>query len=173
MKHAARASTFVLAGFLAMTSPYVCAAGQGGGHGGSGGHGSGGHSGHSSRIFFNALLCGQSLGDTWIGHSFAQVFGHRGQGARPGGMNGNATEHGESRRGNPSAGVRPLLPDGPVRFQFPNSFCLRGVFFPALMNALTVGFEHNFRSGVQLGNCSGGGFFLDPFFFGYGKRFVF
>jgi hypothetical protein len=47
MKYAARASTLLLGGLLAMTLPCVRAAGQGGGHGGSGGHGSGGHAGHA------------------------------------------------------------------------------------------------------------------------------
>jgi hypothetical protein len=76
MKHAARASTLMLAGFLAMTSACVCAGGQGAGHGGSGGHGSSAHGGHSSRESSSRHASGQS-----IGHSFAHLFGHRGQGA--------------------------------------------------------------------------------------------
>jgi len=137
MKYAARASTLTLAGFLAMTSAGVCAGGQGGGHGGSSGHGSSGHGGHS------------------IGHSFARLFGHRGQGA--------------------SAAVS-ALPDSVLRvsdrqpkdrivFRPPIGFFLRHRAF-GFGECLDGWFEHNLRFGDSW-NCSSDGFFFDPFFFGW------
>jgi hypothetical protein len=164
MKHAARASTLVLAGFLAMTWPYVCAAGQGGGHGGSGGHGSGGHSGHSSRGS-SSTHSAQSLGQS-IGHSFAHVFGHHGQGASPAARTAMPAEHGRVSASRESvlraSDRRPM-----DRFVFrpPHSFCLRRRA-SGFEECPGGWFEDNFRFGGRW-NCSGGGFFLDPFFFGW------
>ena len=94
MKYAARASTLILAGFLAMTLTCVRASGPGGGHGGSGGHGSGGHGGHSSRGSSSGHSSGHSIGHS-IGHSFAHIFGHHGQGVSPAAPRGAPAEDGK------------------------------------------------------------------------------
>jgi len=77
MKYAARTSTLILAGFLAMTFTCGRAGGQSGGHGGFGGHGSGGHGGHASWGSSSGHSSGHSIGHS-IGHSFAHIFGHHG-----------------------------------------------------------------------------------------------
>ncbi|HWO31957.1 MAG TPA: hypothetical protein VNO32_24440 [Candidatus Acidoferrum sp.] len=165
MKHAASASTLILAGFLAMTSTGVCAGGQGGGHGGSGGHGSSGHGGHSSRGSSSGRSSGQSIGHS-IGHSFARVFGHRGQAASAAGLTAIPPEHG---RVSASPGtVRRVLDRQPRdRFVFrpPNGFFLRRRAF-GFDECPDRWFEHNFRFGRSW-NCSSDGFFFDPFFFGW------
>jgi hypothetical protein len=165
MKHAARASTLILAGFLAMTSTCVCSGGQGGGHGGSGGHGSSGHGGHSSGGSTSRHSSGQSIGHS-IGHSFAHVLGHRGRGASPAALTAIPPEHGRVSESPES--VRRVLDRRPRdRFVFrpPNGFFLRRRAF-GFGECPDRWFEHNFRFGDSW-NCSSDGFFLDPFFFGW------
>lgn len=165
IKHAARTSTLILAGFLAMTSTCLCARGQGGGHGGSGGHGSGGHGGHSSGGSASRHSSGQSIGHS-IGHSFAHVFGHRRQAASGAALAAIIPEHG---RVSASPGSVLRVSDHPPRNRF--------VFRPAMGfflrrrasgfgECLDGWFEHNFRFGDSW-NCSSGSFFFDPFFFGW------
>src|ERR1700693_785000 len=158
MKYAARASTLILARYLVMTSTCVRAGGPGGGHGGSGGHGSGGHSprGPASR---------HSSGHS-IGPSFARIFGHHGQGARPAALTGALPEHGKVT---PSPESVPRVLDRQPR----NRFVFRPPvgFFPR-RRAFGLGrcpygwVEYHFRFGVNW-NCSNDDFFFDPFFFGW------
>src|SRR5271169_2399847 len=142
MKYAARASTLILAGFLAMTSTCVRAGGPGGGHGGSGGRGSGGHGGHS------------------IGHSFAYIFGHHGQGARSAAPTGKVTPSPEAvlrvfdRQPGDRFVFRPPIGFFPRRRAFGFGGCPYGWF------------DYNFRFGDNW-NCSNDGFFFDPFFSGW------
>jgi hypothetical protein len=161
MKYAARASTLILAVFLAMTSASVCAGGQGGGHGGSGGHGSSGHGGHSSRGSSSRHSSGQS-----IGHSLAHVFGHRGQGASAAAQAAIPTEHGKVSA-SPESILRMSDHQPRDRFVFrpPVGFFLRRRASGS-GECLDGWFEHNFRFGDSW-NCSSGGFFFDPFFFGW------
>jgi gluconate 2-dehydrogenase gamma chain len=158
MKHAARASTLLLGGFLAMTSSCVRAAGQGGGHGGSGGHGLGGHGGHLS----GGSSSGHSSGHS-IGHSFAHIFGHHGQGVSPTALKGAPPEHGK---------VTPSLEPVPrVLDRLPRNRFVSGppiCFFPR-RRAFGLGgcpygwVERDFSFGGNW-NCSNDGFFFDPFF---------
>lgn len=158
MKCAARASTLILAGLLAITSTCVRAGGPGGGHGGSGGHGSGGHGGHSSR----GSSSGHSSGHS-IGHSFAHIFGHHGQGASPAALTGAPPEQGKATP-SPESVSRVLDRRPKNRFVFRPPFG----FFPR-RRAFGFGgcpygwFDYNFRFGDNW-NCSNDGFFFDPFF---------
>jgi hypothetical protein len=161
MKYAARASTLILAGFLAMTSTCVRAGGPGGGHGGLGSHGSGGHGGHSS----GGSASGHSSGHS-IGHSFAHIFGHHGPGASPAALAGALPEHGKVT---PSPESFPRVLDRQPK----NRFVFRPPigFFPR-RRAFGFGgcpygwFDYNFRVGDNW-NCSNDGFFFDPFFSGW------
>jgi hypothetical protein len=165
MKRAAYASTLILAGFLAMTSTCVRAGGQGGGHGGSGGHGSSGHGGHSSRGSSSTHSSGQSIGHT-IGHSFAHVFGHRGHGASAAALKAIPPEHGKVSA-SPESVLRVSDHQPRARFVFrpPMGFFLRRRAF-GFGECVDGWFGHNFRFGDSW-NCSNGGFFFDPFFFGW------
>jgi len=160
MKCAARASTLILAGFLAMASTGVRAGGPGGGHGGSGGHGSGGHGGHSSERSSSGHSSGHS-----IGHSFAHIFGHQGQGASPAALTGAPSEHGKVT---PSAESVPRVLDRRPKNRFvsrpPIGFVPRRAFG---FGGCPYGwFDYNFRFGENW-NCTNGGFFFDPFFSGW------
>jgi hypothetical protein len=165
MKPVARASTLILAGFLAMTLTCVRAGGQGGGHGGSGGHGSSGHGGHSSGRSSSGHSSGEAIGHS-IGHSFAHVFGHRGQGASAAALTAIPPE-----RGRVSASPESVLrvsdrqPRDRFVFRPPIGFFLRHRAF-GFGECLDGWFEHNFRFGDSW-NCSSDGFFFDPFFFGW------
>jgi hypothetical protein len=158
MKCAARTSTLLLGGFLAMASTCVRAAGQGGGHGGSGGHGSGGHAGHLS----GGSSSGHSSGHS-IGHSLAHIFGHHGQGASPAALKGAPPEH---RKVTSSLESVPRVLDRQPRNRFVSGppIC----FFPR-RRAFGLGgcpygwVEHNSSFGGNW-NCSNDGFFFDPFF---------
>jgi hypothetical protein len=160
MKYAARASTLILAGFLAITSTCVCAGGPGGGHGGSGGHGSGGHGGHSS----GGSPSGHSSGHS-IGHSFAHIFGHHGQGASPAALTGAPPEHGKVTS-SPESVPRVLDRQPRNRFVFrpPIGFFPRRRAFGS--GGCPYGwFEYNFRFGDNW-NCSNDGFSFNSFFSG-------
>jgi hypothetical protein len=158
MKYAARASTLLLGGLLAMTLPCVRTAGQGGGHGGSGGHGSGGHPGHLS----GGSSSGHSSGHS-IGHSLAHIFGHHGQGASAAALKGAPPENGKVT---PSLESVPRVLDRQPRNRFVSGppIC----FFP---RRRAFGFggcpygwvDYNFRFGNNW-NCLNDGFFFDPFF---------
>jgi hypothetical protein len=158
MKYAARTSTLLLGGFVAMASICVRAAGQGGGHGGSGGHGSGGHAGHLS----GGSSSGHSSGHS-IGHSLAHIFGHHGQGASPAALKGAPPEH---RKVTSSLESIPRVLDRQPRNRFVSGppIC----FFPR-RRAFGLGgcpygsVEHNSSFGGNW-NCSNDGFFFDPFF---------
>ena len=165
MKHAARTSTLILAGFLAMTSTCLRASGQGGGHGGSGGHGLSGHVGHSSGGSASRHSTGQSIGHS-IGHSFAHVFGHRGQGASAAALAAIPPQHGRVSA-SPESVPRRLHRQPRDRFVFrpPNGFFLRRGAC-GFCECPDGWFEHDFRFG-DTWNCSSGGFFFDPFFFGW------
>jgi hypothetical protein len=165
MKHAARASTLILAGFLATTSAGVCAGGQGGGHGGSGGHGSSGHGGRSSVGSSSRHSSGQPIGHS-IGHSFGHLFGHRGQGASAAAQTKIPPEHGRVSAF-PESVLRVSNHQPKDRFAFrpPIGFFLRRRAFGS-GGCLDRWFEHNFRFGDSW-NCSGDGLFFDPFFFGW------
>jgi len=158
MNYAARASTLILAGFLAMTSTCVRAGGPGGGHGGSGGHGSGGHGGHSSGRSSSGHSSGRS-----IGHSFAHIFGHYGQGASSAVLTGAPPEHGKVT---PPPESVPRVSGRQPRNRF--VFRPRIGFFPR-RRAFGFGgcpyawFDYNFRFDDNW-NCSNGGFFFDLFF---------
>ena len=157
MKYAARTSTLLLGGFVAIASICVRAAGQGGGHGGSGGHGSGGHAGHLS----GGSSSGRSSGHS-IGHSLAHIFGSHGQGASPAARKGAPADHGKVT---PSLESVPRVLDRQARNRFVSGppIC----FFP---RRRAFGFggcpygwvEHNLSFGSTW-NCSNDGFFFDPF----------
>jgi hypothetical protein len=165
MKHAARASTLILRGLLAMTSTCVCAAGQGGGHGGSGGHGSSGHHGHSSGGSSSGHSSGQSMGHS-IGHSFAHLFGHRGQGAGAAALTAIHPERGRvSAQPESVLRVSDRQPKDRFVFRPPIGFFLRRRAF-GFGECLDGYFEHNLRFGDRW-NCSSDDFFFDPFFFGW------
>jgi hypothetical protein len=165
MKHAVRTSTLILAGFLAMTPACVCARGQGGGHGGSGGHGAGGHAGHSSGGSSSRHSSGPSIGHS-IGHSFARLFGHRDQGASAAALAAIPPEHGRvSALPESVLRVSDRQPRDRFVFRPPIGFFLRRGAF-SFGQCLDGWFEHNLRFGDSW-NCSSGGFFFDPFFFGW------
>ena len=148
-----------------MTSACVCVGGQAGGHGGSGGHGSIGHGGHSSRGSSSRHSSGQPTGHS-IGRSFAHLFGHRGQGASAASLTAIPTEHERAsatpesvlrvsdRRSKDRSVSRPPIGFFLRRRAFGSGGCLDGWLEP------------NFRFGNSW-NCSGDGFFFDPFFFGW------
>jgi hypothetical protein len=165
MKYAARASTLILPGFLAMTLTCVRTGGQGGGHGGSGGHGSGGHGGHSSGGSSSGHSSGHSIGHS-IGHSFGHIFGHHGQGARPAALTGAPPEHGKVTP-SPESITRVLDRQPRNRFVFrpPIGFFPRRRGFG--FGGCPYGwFDYNFRFGDNW-NCFNDGFFFDPFFSGW------
>ena len=165
MKYAARASTLILAEFLAMTSACVSAGGQGGGHGGSGGHGSSGHSGHSSRGSSSKHSSSQSMGHS-IGRSFPHLFGHRGQGASAAASTAIPPEHGRvSALPESVLRVSDRHPRDRFVFRPPVGFFLRRRAFGS-GECLDGWFGHNLRLGESW-NCSSDDFFFDPFFFGW------
>ena len=161
MKYAARTSTLLLGGFVAIASICVRAAGQGGGHGGSGGHGSGGHAGHLS----GGSSSGRSSGHS-IGHSLAHIFGSHGQGASPAARKGAPADHGKVT---PSLESVPRVLDRQARNRFvsgpPICFFPRGRAFG--FGGCPYGWiEHDFSFGGNW-NCSNYGYFFDPFFSGW------
>jgi len=165
MKYAARTSTLILAGFLAMTFTCGRAGGQSGGHGGFGGHGSGGHGGHASWGSSSGHSSGHSIGHS-IGHSFAHIFGHHGQGASPASLTGSPP-----KRGNVTASLEfvPRVLDRQPRNRFvsgrPICFFPRGRAFG--FGGCPYGWiEHDFSFGGNW-NCSNYGYFFDPFFSGW------
>jgi hypothetical protein len=149
MKYAARASTLILAGFLAITSTCARASGPGGGHGG---HSSGGSSsGHSS---------GHSIGHT-IGHSLGHIFGHHGQRASSAALIGAPSGHGKDTPSPDS--VPQVLDHQPMNrfvFQPPIGFFPRRRAF-GFGGCPYGGFEHNLRFGDNW-NCFNNGFSFDP-----------
>jgi hypothetical protein len=155
MKCAARVSTLILAGFLAMTSACVPAVGQGGGHGGSGGH-AGGHGGHSSWG-----SSGHSSGHS-MGHSFAHIFGHHERGASPAGLKRAAPDT-PSPQSVPRALDR--LPKSRFMFRPRIGFVLRRQAF-GFGGCPYEWFDYDFRIGDNW-NCSNDSFFFDPFFSGW------
>ncbi len=160
MKYAARASTLILAGFLAMTSTSVRASGPGGGHGGSGGHGSGGHGGHSSRGSSSGRSSGHSIGHS-IGNSIAHIFGHHGQQASSATLIGARLGHGKDTP--PPDSVPQVLDHQPKNrfvFQPPIGFFPRRRAFG--FGGCPYGwFEHNLPFGDNW-NCFNNGFSFDP-----------
>jgi hypothetical protein len=163
MKYAARASTLILAGFLATTWTCVRAGGPGGGHGGSGGHGSVGHGGHSSGGSSSGHSSGHSIGHT-IGHSFAHIFGHHGQGASPAALIGAPPGPGKVTP-SPESVLRVFDRQPGDRFVFrpPIGFFSRRRAFG--FGGCPYGWV-DFRFGDNW-NCSNDGSLFNPFFSGW------